>query len=240
MRYFMRYLTILGIGLLIGIVSQNKHTFPPDMQTYFKHSVWQVLTLTMEDGEPIEGTGSGCFITRGLLLTNAHVVKGAMEIRVRNHNRALEFDAVVIKYSEWDDLALLRVHSGGYLPMTVPLGKFPAQGVDIYSAGYGLSKHISYQVGAAQGIRFLDIYNRDFPSDYHASIPTIMGDSGSCVLTRDMEIVGVRNAIEAASTMSEMGDFIRHPVSHMALILGPERIRAFLETKEHHIEEAEE
>jgi S1-C subfamily serine protease len=54
-------------------------------------------------------TGTGFVIEGERLLTNAHVVKSAIDIRVRPHGSTRRFPAVVVCYAPDVDLALLRI-----------------------------------------------------------------------------------------------------------------------------------
>src|SRR5579862_3251900 len=61
--------------------------------------------------QPMHGEGSG-FIIRsdGLILTNAHVVKGATEVRVRLTDRH-EYSAKVVGFDSRSDIALVRINA---------------------------------------------------------------------------------------------------------------------------------
>lgn len=236
MRYAVRYGVFLAVGLLLGLAIQNSQTYSDDMQSYFRQSVWQVKSSS--------GSGTGFFISPTLLVTNHHVVNPRDDnvIQVRNHNRALLFTAMVVKEDEMSDLALLFCECGGYLPMTLPLGQFPDQGVELYSAGYGLSKHLAFAFGHAQGVQ------RDmppgFPADHFASVTTIMGDSGSPVLNKQMEIVGVRNAVESYPVFyslpqkgigpyaNEVQRYIRMPAVSHSVVISARTLQRFLDENE--------
>jgi S1-C subfamily serine protease len=219
MRYMMRYGLFLGVGLLLLISVQNSQTFSDDMQTYFRQSVWQL------DHEL--GSGSAFFITRHLLLTNRHVVDNPyVEIEggytIRNHSGSLTYPVKILRMSDEADLALLYCDCGGYMAMTIPFGTYPKRGEEMYGAGYGLGSHLSLGFGHAQGPGAS--YNG---ASHYSSVPTIMGDSGSPVLNKDMRVVGVRTAIETAVAQTQFGS-ISIGQSFHAVIIGPRVIVDFL------------
>jgi S1-C subfamily serine protease len=75
-------------------------------------------------GEVPQGAGTGFIIdAAGVIVTNAHVVEGAEKITVRMpppDNR--EFDAELVGTAPSNDLAVLRINTGGQSLPTVPLG----------------------------------------------------------------------------------------------------------------------
>lgn len=218
MRYFIRYGLVLSCVLLLTMVSANKREFTPEMESYFSQSVWQISTP--------HKTGSGCWIARNLILTNAHVTQHATHVFVISPDRSLRFSATVIKKSTDDDLALLLVENPGFAPMLLKMGQFPKRGEPVFSAGFALGKHQNLQRGISEG----KAPHFDIASDYVSNILTVPGDSGSCVLNDKMEFVGIRNAVQANQLPSYgmYGRGFSIPVYHMAIILGPERIKRFL------------
>jgi S1-C subfamily serine protease len=219
LRYAMRYGLFLGMGLLLGLAAKNSQTFPDEMQTYFRQSVWQVQHEL--------SNGSAFFVTRHLLVTNKHVVTNPYidipgEITIHNHNRTLSFPVKVLRLSEEYDLALLYCDCGGYQAMTLPFGSYPKQGGEMYGAGYGLATHLSFGFGHSQGSA--GYYKK---SHYFSSVPTIMGDSGSPILSKHMRVVGVRTAVQMSTAETAIGS-ISIAESFHAVIIGPRAIVDFL------------
>lgn len=219
LRYAMRYGLFLGMGLLLGLAAKNSQTFPDEMQTYFRQSVWQVQHEL--------GSGSAFFIAKDLLLTNKHVIENPyVEIdggfMIYNHSMSLSYPVKILLVSDSVDLALLYCDCGGYLPMTLPFGPYPKQGEEMYGAGYGLGTHLSFGFGHSQGVGANYMGAR-----YYSSVPTIMGDSGSPILNKNMEVVGIRTAVETAPTQTRVGS-IALPESFHAVVIGPRVIIDFL------------
>jgi S1-C subfamily serine protease len=218
MRYFIRYGLVLSCVLLLTMVAANQRQFSPEMQSFFSQSVWQIITP--------HGSGSGCWIARKLILTNNHVVMSSDDVEVQSPRRTLKYPAKVIKKSAEHDLALLLVDSLSFIPMVLKFGNFPKRGEPVFSAGYALGKHQNYQRGISEG----PAPHFDIPSDYVSNILTVPGDSGSCVLDKNMQFVGVRNAVQA-NQLPTHGIYNRGfsiPVYHMAIVLDSSRVKHFL------------
>ena len=69
---------------------------------------WQVLQPWQRTSQK-KSTGSGFVIDGERLITNAHVVKSAVDIRVRPHGSTRRYPAQVLVYAPDVDLALLEI-----------------------------------------------------------------------------------------------------------------------------------
>ena len=69
----------------------------------------RLVVLLMNDFRPQKSTGTAFVIEGERLLTNAHVVRSATDIRVRLHGSTRRFPAKVICYAPEVDLALLKI-----------------------------------------------------------------------------------------------------------------------------------
>ena len=223
----MRAGTFLCIGLLLGLTQNNSETFSDEMREYFRESSWQVITSN-------GGRGSSIFIHPHLLLTNNHVLGGSDEVeaKIRSHDRALEFRVKPIKSSPRLDLTLLYCECRDYIPMIRPLatGRL-AQGDRVYSAGYGLMRHLSMVSGVYQG------EDRDEGGWYYSSLPSAPGDSGSGVIDKNLNIVGVRFGVSTAPAYNKyMQDLenVRVPVYHVSGVISVATIRKFLRSPSDH------
>ena len=85
-------------------------------------SVFEELLLPPGAAREVAGLGSG-FVLRadGLVLTNEHVVRDASQVVVTLSD-GREFDAEVVGTDEVNDLAVLRIRSGGAQLPVAPLG----------------------------------------------------------------------------------------------------------------------
>ena len=146
------------------------------------------------EGPPlaVRGQGSGFIIgADGLILTNAHVVRGAKEVNVKLADRR-EFQARVLGSDRQSDIAVLKIEAQG-LP-TVPLGD-PRQlrvGEWVLAIGspFGFENSVTAGVVSAKG--------RSLPDD--SAVPFIQtdaavnpGNSGGPLFNTRGEVVGINS-----------------------------------------------
>jgi len=136
------------------------------------------------------GTGSGMIISSdGFILTNAHVVSGVSNAKIKLSDERL-FIGSVIGRDEKIDLAILKI-KGANFP-TVILGDSSAnilkQGDEVFSFGYpfGLKGDVSFKEGTIsrrqtyEGITYLETSAEVHP-----------GNSGGPLVNRFAQVVGV-------------------------------------------------
>jgi len=133
--------------------------------------------------------GTGFLIdSKGYLLTNAHLVKGASQIVVQNPLG--EYNARLIHMDNQVDLALLKIEDTSYHAFNgLPYGISKTGGdlgEDLFTLGYPRSE-IVYNKGylsAATG-------NRGDTAAFQMTIAANPGNSGSPVLNNDGEVIGI-------------------------------------------------
>ncbi len=141
---------------------------------------------------PIKSGGTGFMIdTRGILITNAHVVKNANTVVVQN-NKGQEFRAKILHLNAVTDIAILQVEDQDFKPLSAlpynikrtgaELGEplftlgFPREEI-VYNEGYMSAKTgfkgdtISFQIGVAAN----------------------PGNSGGPVFNKNGEVIGIIN-----------------------------------------------
>src|SRR5580704_14070170 len=147
--------------------------------------------------QPMHGEGSG-FIIRadGLILTNAHVVKGASEVTVRLTDRR-EFTAKVIGIDTKSDIAVIRIQAKD-LP-TVQLGDSRSLKVGEWvlaiGAPFGFENSATAGIVSAKG-RSL---NGDYVPFIQTDVPINPGNSGGPLFNMRGEVVGINSQIYSRS-----------------------------------------
>jgi len=142
--------------------------------------------------------GSGFIIdAKGLLVTNAHVVKNAKNIAVQNKSGA-SFNAAIVFIDTEKDLAILKIEDENFKPLTsIPYAISKSstdQAEPIYTLGYPRDE-IVYGEGylsAETG------FNGDTLS-CQISIPANPGNSGGPVMNQHGDVIGILSTREAAA-----------------------------------------
>lgn len=151
------------------------------------------------------GKGSGVIVTAdGRILTNAHVIDGADNIKVTLHN-GTEVDAKVIGKDNHVDLAVIQLK--GKFPTLKPItfGDSVALRLgDIVLAvgdGMGIGKSVSMGIVSAKGRNNLGI---EAFEDFIQTDATINpGNSGGALVNLKGELVGINTAIASRSGGSQ-------------------------------------
>jgi len=151
-----------------------------------------------QDGQRVQNSlGSGVIVNEGgLIVTNAHVVKGADEIRVVLHDRR-EFEAKLVTQDERYDLALLRVEGEGTKFPTVELRDSDSVEVgDIVMAignPFGLTQTVTQGIISAVARSAGGINDSSFFLQTDAAINP--GNSGGALVALDGRLIGINTAI---------------------------------------------
>ena len=149
-------------------------------------------------GLPARGEGSGFIVSAdGLILTNAHVVRGANDVTVKLTDRR-EFQARVVGRDDKTDVAVLKIDAAN-LP-TVPLGNpndlRVGEWVLAIGSPFGFENSVTAGVVSAKG--------RSLPDDgYVPFIQTDVavnpGNSGGPLFNSRGEVVGINSQIFSRS-----------------------------------------
>ena len=159
-----------------------------------------------EQSEPHRaGSGTGIFVTNdGHLITNAHVVKDCLEIRVGTGSGNFEVGSVVAK-DPTNDLALLKVNAK---PSKVGALRFGVRvGENVEAFGYPLSQVLAtsgnFTTGNVTALAGLG----DDSRFYQISAPVQPGNSGGPLLDEDGNLVGiVSSKLNVWSEIKAQGD----------------------------------
>jgi serine protease Do len=149
-----------------------------------------------------KGQGTGFFIHKsGYILTNAHVVESADDIRVRLADER-ELTAKLVGKDERTDIALLKVEAGGELPVA-PLGNSDdlqiGEWVIAIGNPFGLDHTVTAGIVSAKGRR--DVRPGGANTGYYDFIQTDAsinpGNSGGPLINTRGEVVGINTAMNA-------------------------------------------
>lgn len=133
------------VASTMGLVTVEPRADPlPAMDVYavaaaIAPSVVNITAVT-KDGDLVgQSTGSGVVLTAdGEILTNAHVVEGAVTVSVRVPGESEPRGAVVLASDIGRDLALLRIDADGLVPAKFADANDIRVGDDVVAIGYAL------------------------------------------------------------------------------------------------------
>jgi len=147
---------------------------------------------------PVQGQGSGFIVgADGIVLTNAHVVRGASEVTVKLTDRR-EFRAKVLGADPTTDIAVLRIDAKN-LPVVAlgdPSRTRVGEWVVAIGSPFGFENSVSAGIVSAKG--------RSLPGD--AAVPFIQtdvavnpGNSGGPLFNLQGEVIGINSQIYSRS-----------------------------------------
>lgn len=192
-----------------------------------------VVLIVCEDGKGNVSQGSGFFISPGLVLTNAHVVKGMSRgviiTTATNTTKSKTFLVNTILYfnSQETDLALLGSNEGIKEPTTVlPLAKSNdiSIGETVYVLGNpeGLIGSISQGI-VSSGIRRIGKMNL-----LQITAPISSGSSGGAVMNSRGEVIGMATSslvsgqnLNFAVPATQIGQFLTLYVNDKSVTYSP-------------------
>lgn len=158
-------------------------------------SFFRFFGIPREQKKPVSGFGTGFLVSEdGLILTNAHLVKDAQDIRVTQDD-GREFEAKVIGVDPSTDVAIVKI-DGKDLPF-LKLGNSDelqvGQWVVAIGNPFGLRATLTAGVVSAKDRNNLDIARIEDFIQTDAAIN--QGNSGGPLLTTDAEVVGMNTAL---------------------------------------------
>lgn len=145
--------------------------------------------------------GSGVIVRdNGVIVTNAHVVDGAQELRVVLNDRR-EYDAELVLSDTRTDLALLRIDAGSErLPfLAMDLSGETEVGDLVLAIGnpFGVGQTVTSGIVSALGRS--DVGVTDFSFFIQTDAAVNPGNSGGALVDLDGELIGVNTAIFSRS-----------------------------------------
>jgi serine protease Do len=147
---------------------------------------------------PMQGQGSGFIVSAdGIVLTNAHVVRGASEVTVKLTDRR-EFRAKVLGADPTTDIAVLRIEAKGLPVVSLgdPARARPGDWVLAIGSPFGFENSVSAGIVSAKG--------RSLPGETY--VPFIQtdvavnpGNSGGPLFNLSGEVIGINSQIYSRS-----------------------------------------
>ena len=183
---------------------------PEGMQQFFGGPFGQFFGPQMHQGPQIEhGLGSGVIISPdGYIVTNNHVVDGAVDVRVTTSNRRV-LKAKVVGTDPLTDLAVLKVNATDLT--SVPWGDStavrPGQTVLAFGNPYGFRFTVTRGIVSALNRSNPDPTNRNKPGEFIQTDAAINpGNSGGPLVDARGQVVGINTfLISPSGTFSGMG-----------------------------------
>ncbi len=214
-----RLMAALGAAFLLEATASWQGVFggaaaiaQPDEQVNIR--VYQVASPAVVSIEGIRGGGSGTIVDpQGLVLTNAHVVRGSERVRVALLD-GRRFDGRVVASSRQPDLALIRLDG---VDGTLPAVRVTTSPVQVGQRAFAIGNPF----GRFAGTLTTGIVSR-LDRDRHliqTDAALHPGNSGGPLLNGRGELIGINTAILAARTEGSLG---------LSFAIAAEKVREFL------------
>ena len=177
---------------LLYILCFLTHLAAQDWDVVFEEKFPSIVeVLRLDNNGFVIGNGSGFFIEKnGYIITNYHVIDGCAKVRVITYD-SIEHDTEILDYEADKDLALLKINTDYYNPLTINLSY--KKGESIACIGNPLGTRNTITRGIISNIGPLPEKLSDFY--LHDVIQTDAaingGNSGGCMLNKKGEVIGV-------------------------------------------------
>ena len=147
-----------------------------------------------QEPAPVAVFGSGFFISEdGIMISNAHVVKGANSIIVRTVDDK-KFMAKILVTDEKNDISILQPLESLTVDKWLTLSQYRKGanlGEKIRIIGYPLSNLLGKHPRVTEGIISAEVGLQDDPTRFQVSASIQPGNSGGPVLNEDYQVVGI-------------------------------------------------
>ena len=161
-----------------------------------------------------KSSGTGTIISMlGHVLTAAHVVSGATKITVVTATG--QRDASVLRIDEQNDVAVLKIEGGPYLPLPVAPSRRVRLGQSVATIGFpnvqiqGFSPKVTRgEISSLNGAA-------DDPRSWQVSVPVQPGNSGGPLLDENGNLIGVvvsKLGLKAAEATGDMPQNVNYAV----------------------------
>jgi serine protease Do len=188
----------------------------PDMQQFFGpgspfgHQFGRQFNVPSQPQNPVEhGLGSGVIISPdGYIVTNNHVIDGAVDIRVTMSNREV-LPAKLVGADPLTDLAVIKVNATNLpsVPWGNSAGLHPGQTVLAFGNPYGYRFTVTRGIISALNRANPDPSDRRKPGEFIQTDAAINpGNSGGALVDARGELIGINTfLISSSGSFSGMG-----------------------------------
>lgn len=173
-----------------------------DVAQVIEHMAPSVVTISADiDGEFGQGqsTGTGVIVSSdGEILTNAHVVEGATEIRVRLAGETEPREATLLASERGNDLALLRMNGDGFDAAVFADPGSVRIGDEVVAIGFalGLDGDPSVTLGIVSALdRTIGTEDAYLDGLIQTDAAISSGNSGGPLVNARGEVVGINTAV---------------------------------------------
>ncbi|MFV8829436.1 S1C family serine protease [Alkalihalobacterium sp. APHAB7] len=161
-------------------------------------------SVVMIEVERTGSVGSGfIYNNQGDIITNAHVVAGTDEVKVKLADTR-EYDGTVIGMSTDTDIALIRVPELKDIePLLLAKDYPPELGDEVLALGSPLGYQNTVTTGIISGVdRSFEIDHYHYENAYQFSAPIAPGNSGGpLILIKTGEVIGINSAATEVGTI---------------------------------------
>ncbi len=135
-------------------------------------------------------SGSGAFISAGgLILTAAHVVKGASRIVVVT--AAGNLAAAVVKIDPMNDIAVLKCTGNNFTPLPIAPSKNARAGTSVFTVGFPNIQIQGFDPKLTKGEISSQSGFQDDPRQWQISVPIQPGNSGGPLCDENGNLIGL-------------------------------------------------
>lgn len=161
------------------------------------------IAFAAKGASKINGMGTGVIIDeRGYILTNNHVIQDVESIEVTRNNNE-KFIATVFQSDPKNDLAIIRIHARGPLPV-MPIGTSSdlMLGEDVIAIGnaYGYEHSVTRGIVSAMGRNVEAGDDQAYENLIQTDAAINPGNSGGPLINSEGEVIGINVAIRAGAT----------------------------------------
>ncbi len=171
-------------------------------------SVVTVMVQVEENGKTASGFGTGIIYTdTGYILTNAHVVEGALQIQVSDYN-GKQYAAKVVGSDNDSDTAVIKIEATGLTPAEFGQSSKVVPGDKVIAIGTPYDLNLAYTAtegmvsALRESLKFPELgYTLDL-IQHDAAINS--GNSGGPLVNEYGQVIGI-NSIKISGTYENLG-----------------------------------